>query len=407
MSNKIEKQVIILPQTDDVASTPKEVKIQSHTHTPAGALDGTNSITYREAEEVAIKAVRLFSTASVPFPDLSPGEAIANIPKIVALLPQLDIETMIRDVENYNTKLANAPTIEEKIKIIGEINSNVEAMKAKTEDAKVAQQAKALFESGDTAGATKALQTYVNSTIAKVGKENVPEGSMLRKPLVISAAGADGITTNGVLDITAIILKIMQALDQLRLLNRDLSAKQRQNALTLSLKAADETRKAGHEKMVAGVVAGALGIVAGVATIGGAVYAVGAGAKAGAAARETAETEGKFEHLKGDDLLEALNKHEGAEMSRTIDRLNTMTQAGSGIVKTSGELGSGIQQTAIAGREAQGQEYSAYAQNTTQQADTTKENAADLLNRLLSSLETLSKLMETKNRGVESVINKI
>lgn len=403
MSNKINSQVTIHPQTDNISSAPKEVKVSSNT--PAGALDSTATREVNREKKALVVKGHAFTTPTIPFPELSPGEAMKNLPALKTTLPKLDIETMMRDVENYKIRLANAPSIAEMLKIIAEMNSNVEAVKAKVQDIEVAKQAKALYESGDTAGAEKLLQTHVNRTIAKLGKENVPEDSILKTPLAITAAGAD--SANGVLDITAIILAILAALDELRTLSRNLSAKQNQAALEYSLKAADETRKAGHEKMVAGVVAGALGIVAGIATIGGSLYAVRAGFNAGKAARADAVENNKFASL-AEDLREVkLNKLEGAEMSRVADRWNTMSQAGSGIVKTSGELGGGIQQTLIAGAEAQGQENSAYAQNANQQADTTRGNATDLLSRMLSLLETLSKLMETKNQGVASIITKI
>jgi hypothetical protein len=219
----------------------------------------------------------------------------------------------------------------------------------------------------------------------------------------------DAISNSGTLDIDALLIKLMLAMDQLRVLANKAKAREREATLTLQLKSADTIKEKGSAQLTQALVAGITGIVAGAVTVVGTMYAVSKG--------NTSQQEAEGAVIK--DAVNANKSVEDPEVSAAIrdagsraftQQFNIYNGYASGmsqVTKGGGDAGSGGIGFQISNIEADGKEQDAYAQAASGRADAAAKMSEDLYQGIMKMLENLMQINNIINQGISNIIQKV
>jgi hypothetical protein len=253
----------------------------------------------------------------------------------------------------------------------------------------------------------KAVNTQLQKTVAeaqiKAPTLNVEEQvSQLKKDL-------DAIMAKGTFDITAILIQLMAAMDQIRQLANKAKIREREATLTLQLASAQDTRDKGIEQMKAALISGILSMAAGVVSIVGSMRAL---SKANAA-QNLAEDGAKKAAAKAlkdieDPVIAQEIKDAGSKaFNAKLGEVNGVTSGLAQLLKGAGDAGAGIQGIFVSNAEAAGKEKDAYAQAASSRSEAAAKMAEDMLQAIMKVIDNLMQLNNIINQGASNIIQKV
>jgi hypothetical protein len=291
------------------------------------------------------------------------------------------------------------------------LSDSVEAEMAKVSDQYVNDMLSTQYNNGQLSeqqvkqAVTAQFDQVVAETKAKVSteKQSVAEQvAQLQKEL-------DAISNSGKLDIDAILIKLMTAMNQLRVLANKAKAREREATLTLQLESADDTREKGIAQMTQALVGGIIGMVAGTVTMLGGMFALFKGNQAQKAVRNGIEKEAikAGTPIDDDTVVQQIIDRGGKAFDRTFGLYNAGANGLAQVIKGGGDAASGSIGVWTTNVEGRGKENDAYAQAASGRADAAAKMAEDLLQGILKMIDNLMQLNNIINQGASNIIQKI
>lgn len=431
MNMKVNNEITYTPA--DNSKKAEDVKTQSNT--PSGALDSTPIQATWVQQSTVSKEMKnaVFYTPTIDFPRSSPNEALSNFTPahVEQIFSATNISSLasasIQQNERDQLLLRIASTVPQ---ILDEVHTmtdaqllaaakeidDIQASIAHLEDRKVLDHVASLYNKGEIKEANKFIAEHVSKRIAEATdgvNDPTPLGSAIKEVnTLVMKIGDPGDPSNvGDFNYTAVLLALMLALNTLRELANKVKQTEREMTLNLGLESAKETRKAGEEQMKAGVIAAAFTILAGIVSIGGALLAAKWGNDAGKDAKKdvlkAADAQNKDINDQFGEVAKEANKAFRTALSSTQDKWMSIFSGGSSITKAIGEWWSATKQTDIAEAQAKGKEFDTYGHNASKLEDDAKTNMENLKQVILKALEMLSNYLETKNRAIEQISQKV
>jgi hypothetical protein len=219
----------------------------------------------------------------------------------------------------------------------------------------------------------------------------------------------DAISNSGTLDIDALLIKLMLAMDQLRVLANKAKAREREATLTLQLKSAETIEEKGEAQLTQALVAGITGIVAGAVTVFGTLYAKSKGDTAQKEAEDIVikDAINANKDVTSYDVAASIRDTGSRAFTQEFNIYNGYASGMSQMVKGGGDAGSGGIGFQISNVEADGKEQDAYAQAASGRADTAAKMSDDLYQGIMKMLENLMQINNIVNQGISNIIQKV
>ena len=254
-----------------------------------------------------------------------------------------------------------------------------------------------------------AATQFNQAAVDAMRKVNTADKQSVAEQIAQLQKELDAISNSSPVDISTLLIKLMSAMNQLRVLANKAKAREREATLSLQLKSADTIREKGSAQFTQALIAGITGMVAGAVTILGTMYALGKGNTAQEGAEELVSTEAVNAGQDVRDPVVATSIREAGSkaFNQQFTVYNSYASGMSQAIKGGGDAAAGGVGLQISNIEAEGKEQDAYAQAASGRADTASKMADDLLQGILKMIENLMQINNIINQGASNIIQKI
>jgi hypothetical protein len=294
---------------------------------------------------------------------------------------------------------------------IANLSDSAEAAMAKVNDQYVNDLLLAKYNKGQLSDkeAIQAVNVQFNQVAVDATRKVSTEKLTVAEQIAQLQKELDAISNSGTLDITALLIKLMTAMDQLRVLANKAKAREREATLTLQLRSADTIKEKGSAQLTQALVSGITGIVAGAVTVFGTMYAVSKGNTAQKDAVEPIKAEALLANksLEDPEIATSMREAGSKAFSQQFNIYNSYASGMSQVTKGGGDAGSGGISFQISNIEADGKEQDAYAQAASGRADAAAKMSEDLYQGIMKMLENLMQINNIINQGISNIIQKV